>query len=631
LSRFSKRWWWGACGLGSALLLATLGGMTVLAIGLERAEWEARAEATHHEALRLALWRIDSWMAPHLAAEAARPYFSYSAFYSRSRSYGRLLQEPLPGEPLTPSPLLELDSELFRLHFMMGPDGRLSSPQVPEGWQRELAGAGWLEESRLAQRAETLELLRGRLSAADLGPPEGAREPPFGAGGRASFVSLAASDDEWGEAEEERAAAPRSKLQRARSKREWAQRKRTYDENLEVAARAAPDPPAPTLRVGITESAGSAPVELDITAAAAPEPKTVERLEIGSFAPRWIGADRAPDEGLLIFARSVRVGQETFYQGFLCDWKALRGALVAEISDLFPRATLRPLPEGGSSGAALLATLPAALEAELPALPAPPPLGPVRLTLVLAWLVVPAGVLAIALAMRAAIAFGRKRSRFASAVTHELRTPLTTFQLYTEMLADEMVTAADQRRSYLRTLKEESTRLARLVENVLAYARLEEGRRVRDLVSIGAGELVARLGTRLERRAAEAGAELRVHPIPSGDAALETDLDAAEQILGNLVDNACKYGSRQGPIELRARIVAATLRIRVEDHGPGIGTEERRSIFEPFERGAAGTEDKPGLGLGLALSRDLARDLGGDLLLDSVDGEGAAFELRLPI
>ena len=87
----------------------------------------------------------------------------------------------------------------------------------------------------------------------------------------------------------------------------------------------------------------------------------------------------------------------------------------------------------------------------------------------------PAAATAVS-ALRASIAFGERRSRFASAVTHELRTPLTTFRMYSEMLADDMVPDEGQRRVYLATLKEESGRLATLVENVLTYARLEEGR-----------------------------------------------------------------------------------------------------------------------------------------------------------
>src|SRR5690606_23556726 len=83
---------------------------------------------------------------------------------------------------------------------------------------------------------------------------------------------------------------------------------------------------------------------------------------------------------------------------------------------------------------------------------------------------------AIGLVLRASMDLSDRRGRFVSAVTHELRTPLTTFCLYTEMLADGVVAREEARREYLSTLKDESRRLARIVENVLAYARLGEGR-----------------------------------------------------------------------------------------------------------------------------------------------------------
>src|SRR6185503_16178753 len=104
----------------------------------------------------------------------------------------------------------------------------------------------------------------------------------------------------------------------------------------------------------------------------------------------------------------------------------------------------------------------------------PPPVGdvtlpltsPTRVTLAVAWLAVAGSLAAVGLALRRTVDLSERRNRFASSVTHELRTPLTTFRLYSEMLADGMVTDAAQRQVYLDTLKSESSRLATLVENV---------------------------------------------------------------------------------------------------------------------------------------------------------------------
>ena len=109
---------------------------------------------------------------------------------------------------------------------------------------------------------------------------------------------------------------------------------------------------------------------------------------------------------------------------------------------------------------------------------------------------------------------------------------------------------------------------------------------------------------------------------------------AVEQILFNLVDNACKYAARaeKKSVELDARLAGRRLRLRVRDHGPGLSAKQRRRLFQPFRKSAdeaAGTA--PGVGLGLALSRRLARDMGGDLQLDEMAAGGAAFVLSLPV
>src|SRR5262249_53466901 len=139
---------------------------------------------------------------------------------------------------------------------------------------------------------------------------------------------------------------------------------------------------------------------------------------------------------------------------------------------------------------------------------------PVHGTLLLTWGVTAAALAAGAFVLRAILALGERRNRFASAVTHELRTPLTTFRMYSEMLADEMVSEPAQRALYLQTLKEESTRLSTLVENVLAYARLEDGRGAARRERLRLRELIDRHLAPLQRRARDAGLELAVGELP---------------------------------------------------------------------------------------------------------------------
>jgi signal transduction histidine kinase len=310
---------------------------------------------------------------------------------------------------------------------------------------------------------------------------------------------------------------------------------------------------------------------------------------------------------------------------------------------------------------------------------------PLHNTLLVAWVGVLLAIAAIAYLLRAATDLAERRGRFVSAVTHELRTPLTTFVMYSQMLADGMVPEGEARQHYYTTLKREAGRLAGIVENVLEFARLSRKKRSRSAAAQSTGpmraaELLERVAVPLRQRADQAGAVLDVGFVgPEGTASelISTVELTLERILFNLVDNACKYGvvgghlggpplrggssvvetaakaddsksithsvespdsdppRSGGPPKARCTI---TLQLGVEggfavftvaDNGPGISVIDRARIFKAFERGEKqGDGSIPGLGLGLALSRGLARDLGGDLTLLSVSP--ATFELRVP-
>ena len=217
-------------------------------------------------------------------------------------------------------------------------------------------------------------------------------------------------------------------------------------------------------------------------------------------------------------------------------------------------------------------------------------------------------------------------------MTHELRTPLTTFRMYSEMLATGVVQGDERRREYLETLQREADRLARLVENVLGYARLEEGRYRGRRERLTAAELLARVLEPLRQRTSQAAVQLVVDGT-AGEHCVDVDADAVTQILFNLVDNACKYAATAEPREVRLEVgaEAQVLVLRVRDFGPGVPATYRRRIFAPFDRGGRETAENqtPGVGLGLALARALARELGGDLLLEE-SPRGAVFALRLP-
>lgn len=356
-------------------------------------------------------------------------------------------------------------------------------------------------------------------------------------------------------------------------------------------------------------------------------------LRVGPLITRW--HDEPGGQVLLCARRCGPVAAPAGVVGLQVvriDWSRLRALLLAEVRPFLPRAELLPaapdadLDEVGDR----LATIPARLSVEAPRLQAS--IGrSLGLGLAITWIATLTALSAVALALRATLAYGDRHRRFTSAVTHELRTPLTTFRLYSEMLAKGMVPEGS-RVQYLETLEEQARRLSVLVENVLAYARLDEGRAPVRSELLTIGELVERHRAALERCCATADARLELEPGAAWDLELRTDPEAVGQILGNLVDNACKYGclGESRAISLGAAARGAELRLRVHDEGPGVPAAETRAIFEPFDRGSRDESDAaPGVGLGLALSRDLARALGGDLRLVR-SSQGATFELVLP-
>ncbi|MEM9659700.1 MAG: HAMP domain-containing sensor histidine kinase, partial [Planctomycetota bacterium] len=260
---------------------------------------------------------------------------------------------------------------------------------------------------------------------------------------------------------------------------------------------------------------------------------------------------------------------------------------------------------------------------------------PLKWSLAAAWTALAAACAAVALLLHGVLALSERRAAFVSSVTHELRTPLTTFRMYAEMLARDMLPDAQRRREYLQTLRTEAERLTHLVENVLSYARLERGRKPRRSDRVTAEELIQRIAGRLTERAQQSSMTLeldlddRAARLP-----MRTDSSVVEQILFNLVDNAAKYAARAEDrrIELSAAGDDGYVDLCVRDHGPGFADMSGVKRAPAFHKSAQqAAESAPGVGLGLALCRRLAIELGGKLELVAPSGDGAAVALRLPV
>ncbi len=336
-------------------------------------------------------------------------------------------------------------------------------------------------------------------------------------------------------------------------------------------------------------------------------------------------------EGADILLLSRPGGESDIFQFALVDWDELRLWMTTHIADLLPHASLEPAStRADGSSQALLTALPLRLVSK----PVPPEsAATLGLPLILGWGAVCLGLISIAGVLRASLLIGDRRARFVSTVTHELRTPITTFRMYSQMLADGMVTEESQKVVYLQTLKEESARIARVLESVLLYSRLEEGRAEARKSTISVMDLLDGIMVPMVRQARVHGLDLNIDFHHAQDQSLETDGQVVEQIMLNLLDNAAKYASGQSrSVELSSGVGNNQLFLELRDFGPGVKGGEEKKMFREFHRGAGSHQDGfSGLGLGLSLGRDLARGLRGDLVLLPHDGPGAKFRLILPL
>ncbi|MDA1017236.1 MAG: HAMP domain-containing sensor histidine kinase, partial [Planctomycetota bacterium] len=259
-------------------------------------------------------------------------------------------------------------------------------------------------------------------------------------------------------------------------------------------------------------------------------------------------------------------------------------------------------------------------------------LTPLRFSIFVAWVGLVLAAVAVAAMLWTAFQLSERRGAFVSAVTHELRTPLTTFQLYTEMLADGRLTDENKRKQYLDTLRAEANRLSHLVENVLSFARLERTHAAGHVEDIRVADLFSRVEQSLRLRADQAEMQLEI-VTPEPDLTIQADRGAVERIVFNLVDNACKYGNSldQPKVQVTCRSKGKSAEIRVRDFGDGVSARDRKRLFRPFSKSAnEAAHSAPGVGLGLALCRRLARSMRGNLELDRSMTDGACFVLILP-
>ncbi|HEV2813139.1 MAG TPA: HAMP domain-containing sensor histidine kinase [Solirubrobacteraceae bacterium] len=224
------------------------------------------------------------------------------------------------------------------------------------------------------------------------------------------------------------------------------------------------------------------------------------------------------------------------------------------------------------------------------------------------------------------------RRAFVATASHELRTPLTLLQGMLELLDEDLREGRvdlDDAHTQIAGAPRQLRRLEHLASDLLDLSRLDAEAPLRS-EPVELGELTRAVAAEFDLRAAERGLSIEVVP-PIAPCWAQGDPGAVARIVRILLDNALRFAPPDVPVRVGAAYHGERATVEVADAGPGVPQEEGELIFERFQRGSS-TGGEEGFGLGLAIGRELARRLGGDLRLADDDGApGARFVLSLPI
>ena len=224
----------------------------------------------------------------------------------------------------------------------------------------------------------------------------------------------------------------------------------------------------------------------------------------------------------------------------------------------------------------------------------------------------------------------RTREEFVANVSHELRTPLSLIKGYVETLLDGAKDNPEVATKFLQTIQRNSERLQFLIEDLLTISELESGRLKMNLQSVQLRSLVERVLEDFKTQAESRRVELK-NDVP--DLTARGDSDRLQQVLGNLIGNALKYGRNGGHINVSGHLLnGSSIELCVKDDGPGIPTESLERIFERFYRvDKARSREQGGTGLGLSIVKHIVQSHGGKVWAKSELGQGAAFYFTLPV
>jgi signal transduction histidine kinase len=225
----------------------------------------------------------------------------------------------------------------------------------------------------------------------------------------------------------------------------------------------------------------------------------------------------------------------------------------------------------------------------------------------------------------------RMKSDFVSTVSHEFKSPLTSIRQIAEMLHAGRVPSEKRRQKYYDVLLEQSERLSLLTENILSFAKMEEGKREFVFEKVDLTTLLQNIVSATQDRLGSAGIRLEAE-IEESLSPLLADSSALTQAVNNLIDNAVKYSGESKKVIVRAFNEERSVVIQVVDFGLGIQKDDMDKIFDRFYRGGDElTRTVKGSGLGLTLVKQIVEAHRGSIQVESEPGKGSVFTMKLPL
>lgn len=233
--------------------------------------------------------------------------------------------------------------------------------------------------------------------------------------------------------------------------------------------------------------------------------------------------------------------------------------------------------------------------------------------------------------IRRELELARMQADIVAAVSHEFRTPLTSMRQISAALSEGRVPGDERRQAYYDALARATSRLHKLVEDLLDFGKMESAAMPYRMESIDLAALTARVSSDFESEAAAKGFTLHSQ-LPSSEVPVRGDAEALRRALWNLLDNAVKYSAETPEANLRLSRNGSEASLSVADRGIGIPRDEQRDVFRKFFRGAAARHSRVrGSGIGLSMVDRIVRAHRGRVTLESQPGAGSTFTIHLPL